>query len=192
MASMRWDDLFSDLEAQLEALEGADRSAEIAERPRIEIGSLGLGERLRAASGARLRVRTPGELTVSGTLARTGPDWLLLDEGGGRETLVALSSVLAVSGLPRLAAAPGSGGPLAARLTLRHALRGIARDRSAVRLHLRDATVLDATLDRVGADFVDVALHAPGEPRRRAEVREVQVIPSAAIAVVRRGGLGSG
>lgn len=186
---MRWDDLFGDLEAQWAALELAERAGEVAERTRVEIAAIGLGARLRAATGATLRIRLPAEQTLTGTLVRTGPDWLLLDEGGGREALVALSAVLAVGGLGRLAAVPGSEGPVLARLTLRHALRGIARDRSAVRLHLRDATVLDATLDRVGADFVDVALHAPGEARRRADVREVQTVPFAAVATVRRSGV---
>ena len=36
---------------------------------------------------------------------------------------------------------------------------------------------VDATIDRVGADFVEVATHAAGEVRRRDEVREVELIP---------------
>jgi hypothetical protein len=55
-----------------------------------------------------------------------------------------------------------------------------------VRLYLLEGTVIDATVDRVGGDFLDAALHAPGEARRRAEVREVQVVPIGAIAAVRR------
>ncbi len=187
MCAMRWDDLFADLDAQAVALEVAERAGEIAERTRIEVGALGLGERLRVAIGTSVRVRVPGELTVAGLLIRTGPDWLLLDEGGGREALVALAAVLSVGGLTRGAAVPGSEGAVLARFTLRHALRGIARDRSAVRLNLRDRSVLDATLDRVGADYVDAALHAPGEARRRGDVREVQLVAVAAISVVRRG-----
>jgi hypothetical protein len=186
---MRWNDLFGDLEAQWAGLELAERSGEVAERTRIETVAIGLGARLHAATGAALRIRLPAEQALTGTLVRTGPDWLLLDEGGGREALVALPAVLAVSGLGRLATVPGSEGRVLARLTMRHALRGIARDRSAVRLHLCDATVLDATLDRVGADFVDVALHAPGEARRRREVREVQAVPFTAVAAVRRSGV---
>ncbi len=189
MVSMRWDDLFSDLEAQAAALQAAERAGEAAERTRIEVGALELGQRLRAATGAAVRVRLAGELTVSGALRRCGPDWLLLDEGGGREALIALAAVLTVGGLTRAAAAPQNPSAVQARLTLRHVLRGIVRDRSPVRLHLRDATVLDATLDRVGADFVDVALHAPGEARRRTEVHDVQLIALAAVAMVRRGGM---
>jgi hypothetical protein len=49
---MRWDALFADLEAQAEALERAERAAEVDERARIEVGALGLLERLRPAIGA--------------------------------------------------------------------------------------------------------------------------------------------
>jgi hypothetical protein len=45
---------------------------------------------------------------------------------------------------------------------------------------------LAATLDRVGADHVEVALHAPGEARRSSDVRRVEVILLAALATVRR------
>ncbi len=183
---MRWDDLFADLEAQADALETAARGTEVGERTRIELGTLGLGERLSAAVGEPLHLRVAGDTQVAGTLVRVGVDWLLVDEGAGREALVATGAVLAVGGLGRAAAAPGSGGAVHARLTLRHALRGIARDRSAVRVHLVDGSVLDATVDRVGADFADVAVHPPGEARRRGEVRGVQLVALVAIAAVRR------
>jgi hypothetical protein len=183
---VRWDDLFADLEAQADALAVAERAAEVDERTRIEIGALGLGARLRAAVGTPVQVQLVGGLAVSGRLDRIGPDWLLLDESAGREALLARSAVLFVSGLGRAADAPGSEGAVEARLLLRSALRGIARDRSPVRLHLVDGTVLDATPDRVGGDFLDVALHAPGEPRRRGDVRGVRTVPIAAVAAVRR------
>ena len=183
---MRWDDLFADLEAQADALDVASRAAELGERVRIEVSALGVAERLRAAVGAPVRLQLMTGSALSGTLARVGADWVLLDEGSGREAVVALAAVRSVGGLGRLSAVPGSEGAVAARLTLRTALRGIARDRSAVRLHLADGEVLDATLDRVGADFVEAARHAPGEPRRRHEVREVLLVPFAAIVAVRR------
>ena len=55
-----------------------------------------------------------------------------------------------------------------------------------MRIDLNDGTTLDATIDRVGADFVEVAEHAAGEPRRRTEVRDVELVPLAAIVAVRR------
>jgi hypothetical protein len=65
-------------------------------------------------------------------------------------------------------------------------LRGIVRDRSVVRLHLRDGVILDGTVDRVGGDFLELAMHAAGELRRRKEVREVMVVALAAVVALRR------
>ncbi len=182
---MRWDALFADLEAQAAALEHAERAAEVEERARGELAALGLVDRLRGAVGATVRLRLAGGGSVRATVARVGPDWLLVADGA-REVVIPLGAVQGVRGLNRYSAVPGSGGALASRLGLRSALRGIARDRSAVRLELRDGSAIEATVDRVGADFVEVAAHPAGEPRRRADVRDVEVIPFGAIAAVQR------
>jgi hypothetical protein len=49
-----------------------------------------------------------------------------------------------------------------------------------------DGRSLTGTPDRVGADFVDLALHDPAEPPRRTEVRSRATVSLAAIACVRR------
>lgn len=185
---MRWEGLFADLEAQAAALETAERAAEVAERARAEVAGQRLRERLRAALGTGVRLRCVGGVAVAGVLRRVGPDWLLVDEGEGRECLVALAGVLAVGGVTRLALDPGLDGVVAGRLRLAHALRGLVRDRAAVRLWLVDGGVLAGTLDRVGADFVDLAVHPVGEARRREEVRDVQVTALAAVVAVRPSG----
>jgi hypothetical protein len=65
-------------------------------------------------------------------------------------------------------------------------LRAISRDRSPARIELVDGSAIDGTIDRVGADFIEVAAHAPGEYRRRGEVRGVMLAAVGHIAVVRR------
>lgn len=182
---MRWDDLFADLEAQSDALEVAERAAEVAERTRIEVGGIALRDRLAAALGASVRLQLLGGRVPAGTLVRVGPDWLLLGEAAGRECVVATAAITSVAGVGRSADA-GPGGAVWAKLGLRSALRGIARDRSPVRIDLISGEAIDATLDRVGADFVEAARHAPGEPRRRGEVREVVLLPFGALAAVSR------
>jgi hypothetical protein len=123
-------------------------------------------------------------------LRRVGPDWLLLDEGGGREVVVPGAALVTVRGLGRLSAVPGSAGVVESRMALRSALRGIARDRSTVRVHLASGgsqfDTVDATIDRVGSDFVEVATHPAGAARRRSDVREIELVPLTAIVAVRR------
>jgi hypothetical protein len=183
---MRWDALFDDLEAQAVVLDQAERAAEVEERTRGEVGALGLRDRALAALGAPIRLRALGGVAVRGDLGRVGPDWLLVDEGAGREAIVAVAALVGVLGLGRYSTVPGSVGVVESRLGLRQALRGVTRDRSAVRLQLTDATTVDATIDRVGTDFVEVATHPAGEPRRRGDVRDIELIPLRAIAAVRR------
>jgi len=182
---VRWEGLFDDLEAQASQLEAAERAAEIEERTRGEVGRLATFDRLRTAVGRPVRLRLPGG-AATGDLVRVAPEWLLLDEGGGREVLVALGHVLGVRGLVRYSAVPDTVGVVESRLGLRHALRGIARDRSPVRIQLTDGASVDATVDRVGADFVEVAGHPAGELRRANNVRGIELLPVGAIVAVRR------
>jgi hypothetical protein len=187
---MRWDGLFADLEAQAAALEHAERAAEVDTHTRGEVGRLQVRDRLRAAVDTPLRLRLLGGTQLSGVLRRVGPDWLLLDEGQGREAVVPGAALVTVRGLGRYSAVPGSASVVESRLGLRAALRGIARDRSTVRIHLTSGNTqfdaVDATIDRVGADFLEVAAHSAGAARRRAEVRETELVPFTAVVAVRR------
>jgi hypothetical protein len=110
---------------------------------------------------------------------------LLLVEPSGRQDLVALAAVRAVGGLVATSGTPGSEGPVAARLDLRYALRGLARNRAGLLATLVDGTTLTGTIDRVGTDFIEVAEHPVGVPRRDSEVRGVRVVPIGALAVLR-------
>jgi hypothetical protein len=183
---MRWEGLFADLEAQAEALSAAERAAEVEERTRHEFGQASLSDRLRPAVGQDLQLSCEGGATVRGRLVRLGGQWCLIDEGAGREAVVALSAVSVIAGLGRLSAPADSAGLVESRLGMPHILRALARDRSTVRIQLKDASTLDGTMDRVGADFVEVAAHAAGESRRRAEVRAILVVATGGLAVVRR------
>jgi hypothetical protein len=185
---MRWDQLFADLEAQADAVALAERGAEADERARIELARVELVDRLAPAVGTVVRVRCPSGVLVGGTLTRVGAGWLLIDEPAQRQALVAVPAVVSVSGLGRLTAPAHSLGVVASRLGFAYALRAIARDRSGVRIDLVDGAALDGTVDRVGADFIELAIHAAGEARRRAEVREVLIVALGAVAVVRRDG----
>ncbi|ADP84023.1 hypothetical protein [Pseudofrankia inefficax] len=187
---MRWEALFADLDAQWEALEAAELAVEVADRGRREAGFLRLIDRLRPAVGHQVRVEVGGLPSAErgvlvGRLTALGVDWLLVEDQRRAETLVPLRSVLVVRGLSGDAAHPGHEGRVGARLDLRYVLRQVARDRSECRIALADGRIVNGTVDRVGADFLDVAEHTPGEFRRPRDV-EACVIPLAAIAFLRR------
>lgn len=179
---MRWTYLFADLESQLERLTDAERDSEVAERTRIEAGRLTLLDRLRGAAGHSVSLRCTGVGPCNGRLERVGQDWLLMVESTGAETLVPLHSVLGVGGLGRHSSTPTG----ALELGLRSVLRGIVRDRAPVRLILVDGTPVDGTLDRVGADFVEVAEHPIGEPRRPGVVQGIRTVPLCGFGALRR------
>ena len=131
-----------------------------------------------------MAVTVIGAGVLRGRLLDAGTDWLLLEESGAREVLVPLRGVLGISGVGARAAAPDHG-PVAKRLDLRWALRGLARSRTGVALGLLDGTLVTGTLDRVGADHLDLAEHGQDEARRAGAVRQVRLVPLAALAVVR-------
>ncbi|HEX2074593.1 MAG TPA: hypothetical protein VHF92_12480 [Geodermatophilus sp.] len=182
---MRWQQLFADLQAEFDEAEAAEERAEEASRVRAEMGAVRLAERLGGARGRRVSLRCRGAGEVAGVLVDVGTDWLLLVDDGGRDVLVASSAVRTAAGLGRGTAAPAEDGRVRAQLDLRRALRGLARDRSVVAVVLDDGALLTGTVDRVGADFLELAEHAPEEPRRGAAVRGVRAVVLSAVAVVR-------
>lgn len=205
---MRWDELFADLEAQQTELARQERELEVAEHTRAERGQITLTDRLVAAEEARagLRLRVAGQGWVTGRVRDVGDGWLVVDQSTldqhsgadrhagartrsdpapGSELLVVLAAVTAVEGLRHRVAGSQATAP-GRRLGLRSALRALSRDRAVVRLHTTDGDHLTGTIDRVLADHLDLARHSESEARRRAEVRGVVSVPSAALAMLRR------
>jgi len=195
---MRWDRLFADLEARFEELEDAEAAAEMADRQRVAFGAIHTTERLAGSIGRPVRIRLTGGTLVSGVLGRVGPDWLLLTEAQGRDALIALSAMISIEGLTTSTGQEITG--VARRLDLRHALRGLARDRAPVTVALVGwaggvpamgqgqagfGSEITGTIDRVGADFVEIAVHAAWEPRRANTVRAVALVPLVAVLLVR-------
>jgi hypothetical protein len=184
---MRWQQLFADLEGQLEEYETATERAEWPSRARLEIGAVPLADRLRGALGSVVSIHCGGAGQVAGRLVEVGSNWMLIEDEHARPCLVASDAVRAVGGLVRRTAATDEPGPVRARLDLRWALRALARNRAGVQLVLDDGLVLSGTVDRVGADYLELAEH-PGDQQRRAEsVRGVRAVVIGAVALVRSG-----
>lgn len=183
---MRWDALFTDMEAQFAEGGKLAVESEISERARAEAASLVLADRLRGGLGCQVALTLLGGRTFEGRLSHAGADAVLLDESRC-QVLVPYGAVARYSGLGMVSLAESS--HVRRRIGLAHALRSLARDRAAVTVLLRYVPVSDSGLtgviDRVGADFLDVALVSPGEARRAAQVREVATIPFESLGAIR-------
>lgn len=177
---MHWDQLIDELEAAADAEERRELASEVADRTRRELARLHVVDRLRAAAGADITLGVDGADPLRARVCRTGPDWLLVDDGAATEHLVVSAAILWIDGLPPRAVDPAAVSAVDRRLGLGSVLRGAARDRRVVQVRLRDGTEFSGIVGRVGADFVGVRTdnrHATDE----------RCVPFAAIAVVRLG-----
>jgi hypothetical protein len=161
-----------------------EREAEITDRVRVELGRITLLNRLQAQVGQRVTLIVDGAGRVGGDLVQVGADWLLLS--APYELIVPTAAVIGVADLPSTAVSPDGAGLVSSRLMLTAALRAVAVDRCAVTVTLRSADTVIGTPDRVGADFVELAVHERGEAPRRSNVRTRLTLVFRAIATVRR------
>jgi hypothetical protein len=185
---MRWQRLFADLDAQFVAGQRAEREADVADLIRAERGQLALVDRLRPHLGSVLTWRLDPASGVDGALAAAvldlGSDWVLVEAAAAgsirRQLLVPLRSVVWIGGLSGAARVDDS--QVARRMSLTVVLRGLSRDRAPVRVWT-SAGQLTGTIDRVGADHLDLAVHDLDLPRRASAVREVRCVPLSAVSV---------
>lgn len=183
---MRWERLLADIEAAEAARNRAEMLGEAAERARAEMASVTLEARLRAAVGRALALEMDGPQRCTGIVEAVGAGWLTLAEPAAR-WVVATNHLVWVEDLPSLAAPEPADAVrrVYEGLGMRHVLRGLAADRAAVRIGLGTADACTGTIDRVGADWIDVAAHAVGEPRRARDVRTRRTVRIGAIRFLR-------
>ncbi len=186
---MRWDNLFDDLESQLEQELGAEDIDLLAEEERLRLGRLGLRDRLRAMSTAgeptTLSLREGTRVAID--IGAFGRDWIAGELcGDGQRFTSCVIPITAISGChptPEQTAAslgrePGNGvGSLSGRLGLAFVLRDLCRRRIAVNVRT-SRELLHGTIDRVGRDHFDLAEHEPGLARRERDVRAIRLVPT--------------
>jgi len=199
---MRWDKLFEDLESQLEQELTAEELDLEAEEERLRLGRLSVRDRIAALGDApedqisrRCGVTLTSGLKLTLRVVSCGRDWFsadVIDDSARHvQCIVPIASLAGVTlthaqvavslAAPAAQAAPP---PLSARLSLAFVLRDLCRRRRAVDLVLTTGA-LHGTIDRVGRDHVDVALHEPGHVRRDSEVRELRMVPLAVLQMIR-------
>lgn len=177
---MRWDRFFADLEAQAEAADRAVLDADVGGLVRAERATVRLLDRVAAHPGQSLTWWVADGTALTGVLLDAGADWSLV-RSGEQVWLLPSTGVVALGGLGRAAVAPDGVGRVARSLRITTVLRGLARDRARVRAHLTGGAVVEGTVDRVGADHLDLALHPADEPRRPSAVTSVRCVPFAAL-----------
>jgi hypothetical protein len=195
---VQWDRLFEDLEGQLASEWESERAALSAESERLRIARLELRDRLRVlcstsapatlilASARRMKVR----------LRALGADWVAaVSTEVGRSAQTRATSVIplrAIRGIQldhgMLLASLDCGDSVEAglrdRMTLGFLLRDLARRRVSVSVVTVDGIEIHGTIDRAGADHVDLALHDPGVARLASAVHGFEVIPFEAVASI--------
>jgi hypothetical protein len=197
---MRWDRLFDDLEGQLERELSAEELDLRAEEERLRIGRLAVRDRLIAIregghepeQPVALLLTTGEQLVVRPSTF--GRDWFLAElteEAHRSQCVVPLAGVAALL-LTRsqiessLAQTDNTANDraLSARLTLPFVLRDLCRRRAAVSLHTV-AGDAHGTIDRVGRDHLDLAVHEPDRQRRSRAVSQYRVVPLDQLLLVR-------
>lgn len=194
---MRWDNLFDELESQLEQQLGAEEVDLLAEEERLRLGRLALRDRVRemGVGGEPLTFALVDGSRMSVTVDTVGRDWLAgqVIDSARRATacVVPLASLASVFPTPDqlargLAASVDEPGPasLGARLGLTFVLRDLCRRRAAVDIST-PAGLVHGTIDRVARDHLDLAEHERGVPRRAYAVTGIRMLPLTEIVVVR-------
>lgn len=149
---MRWDDLFLDLEAQMDAATDAQFQADVSDRTRSERASIELAERLLTARGEQVTLTLRHGETVQGVVVDAAVQWLLLG-ASGPQTLVPMRALALVSGLPPRTTHVSE---VERRLGIGHALRALARDRARVIVDFGTGEVT-GLIAAVGADYVEIS-----------------------------------
>ncbi len=166
-----------------------EKESEITDRARIELAGIDLGDRLRGAAGAEIKIVLVDGSVIGGVLGHSGSEWLVLTEGA-RQWLVPHASVLSYQGLGKVALKPSS--RIQQSLGIASALRVLSRDRAELVVHLAvrtgDGYKLHGVIDRVGRDHFDLAVVPHGEVRRAGNIAAVLTIPFGSLAALCSGG----
>lgn len=154
-----------------------------AELTRGYQSELTMMDRLRGAVNAPIRLRLGVDDYESLRVAVVGRDWLGGETASG-SVIVPIMAILSVDS--PLSGANAAVSKLRQAPSLASVMRILSRRREVVQLvGAEGVTLAEGTIDRVGADHVDVAIHAIDERRRSRSVIGYRVIPLSSLAIVR-------
>jgi hypothetical protein len=199
---MRWDNLFDDLEGQLEQELGAEETDLRAEEERLRLGRLAVRDRLVALreAGDRPEDWSVRAALVNGTTLSIRPntfgrDWVsgdvVSDSLRPPQFIMPLAAIASLSfSRDQVRSSLEHAGDiepergLSRRLGLAFVLRDLCRRRRSVELLLCNGS-LAGTIDRVGRDHFDIAVHEAGSARRENAVSQYCLVPFSQVLLVR-------
>lgn len=211
---MRWNNLFDDLESQLESEMNAVSRHQDVDEERQRHAQLTMHDRLRNLTVVPKRAGITGRderrsydpvvvaltsgLVLSLVPLRHGKDWCAVDihsptslAGQALLPIAAVESLLPTAdqlteslGKRVLAERVSQPESIAHRIGLGYVLRDLSRRRKTVEIHCA-GSIYRGTLDRVSMDHCELAEHAVDEPRRRASVSRVRLLSLSRIILVR-------
>jgi hypothetical protein len=179
---VRFEALFRDLEAQADALEQRELRGRAEDLTWSVRAGIGLRDRLRAHTGAPLRVILRDGTALDGRVGGLGREWFVLGsrEDGGRYVLVPFAAVRSFDGLT--VRADTAAGVLEDRLSLTVALRTVARDRAMVRILVPGGSQT-GLIAGLGADHLDLR-SSPTSERAPLHARTITMPLESLLAVV--------
>ncbi|NUL46368.1 hypothetical protein F7P69_14355 [Cellulosimicrobium funkei] len=150
---------------------------------RGERSGIALIDRLRGALGAPVALVLADGQRLELTLSTVGSTWV----GGTERSGSVVVNVAAVAAIDSpLAVVSREPSPGRRRLGIGSLYRSLSRARVALEVTGQGARLLgEGTIDRVGLDHFDLAVHPRDEQRRGRNVRGLRVIPFDAVYLVR-------
>ena len=202
---MRWQRLFQDFEDQLDRETDAELEDMARDEERLRIAKLSLADRLRAIvlaaaptserrdASTQLFLRI-GHIDAECTISRVGRDWMLADISSPHVFAGAAIIPLAAIGIVRMqneatvkislsSDSVAEKPTLSSDIGMTFVLRDLCRRRREVKIFCGEDEV-SGTIDRVGRDHLDIAVHAIGAPRTVATNRDVVIVPLARVDLV--------
>lgn len=200
---MRWERLFQDLEDQLDRETDSELEDIARDEERLRIAGLTLADRLRSVSSSAgrrpkdvrpLSLRT-GSIDLACTVTRVGRNWMLAEivspSALRGSALIPLSTIESLRGLDAEVVTTSLGSAdnaeESSRLTndigIAFVLRDLARRRRLVTI-VRGGVDVSGTIERVGRDHIDIAVHMRGASHNRGHSAEVMIIPMAKVELV--------
>jgi hypothetical protein len=198
---VRWDNLFDDLEGQLAQGLSAEDVDIRAEEERLRLAQLTIRERLLAIQESyersddyAVRLGLTNGATLDVRPVSIGKDWVSGDIRGTTQLndqcivpLAAIARIVLSRDHVRRSLAgvrKETGAAISARISVPFVLRDLCRRRASVDIVTASATI-HGTIDRVGRDHLDIAVHEADAPRRESSVSHFEIVPLNQVVFVR-------